>query len=76
MSLWDEYDAEMQFYRDFPYDVPSDYWRTKDGTKIKVSDMSESHIRNCMRMVGEDDGWYARFEKELERRKDYCLDWL
>lgn len=69
MSLWDDYEAEIQFYRDFPYDVPSDYWCTKDGAKIKLSDMSESHIRNCINMVGEDDGWYARFEQELDRRK-------
>lgn len=69
MSLWDDYEAEIQFYSDFPYDVPGDYWCIKDGTKIKLSDMSESHIRNCMNMVGEDDGWYARFEQELDRRK-------
>ena len=28
-----------------------------------------SHIRACMRIVGEDDAWYWRFQKELNRRE-------
>ena len=68
ISLWDDYKADMQFAYDFPYGVPSDYWTTRDGTRIKLSDMSEEHIRNCMRMVGEYDDWYDKFEDELVRR--------
>jgi len=30
--------------------------------------MTEQHIKNCMRLVGEDDGWYGVFYKELKRR--------
>nr|DAJ85311.1 MAG TPA: hypothetical protein [Caudoviricetes sp.]DAU56535.1 MAG TPA: hypothetical protein [Caudoviricetes sp.] len=30
--------------------------------------MTEQHIKNCMRLVGEDDGWYGVFCKELKRR--------
>lgn len=27
------------------------YWTTLDGTKIAVGDMSESHLRNTLRMI-------------------------
>lgn len=71
MSLYDDYIADIQFAIDFPYGVPCDYWTTRDGTRIKLCDMSEDHIRNCMRIVGEDDAWYDKFEEELCRR---CLE--
>lgn len=67
MSLFDDYEAEFQFARDYPHGVPCDTWQSKQG-KIKLADMTESHIRNCMRLVGEDDAWYSVFEKELQRR--------
>ena len=69
MSLWDNYRAEAQFAKDFPFGVPCDTWITKDGTEIMLKDMTAQHIKNCMRMVGEDDPWYAEFFKELKRRK-------
>ena len=68
MSLWDDYKADAQFARDFPFGVPCDTWVTKDGTEIQLPDMSEQHIRNCMKMVGKDDLWYSKFYKELKRR--------
>lgn len=67
MSMGEELLADSAFERDFPYGVHGDVWNSKDGP-VKLSDMSEQHIRSCMRIVGEDDGWYGRFEKELERR--------
>lgn len=70
MSLFSDYEAEYEFEKDFPFGVPSDTWKTKDGRKIKVSEMTEQHIKNCMRLVGEDDGWYGVFCKELKRRDD------
>lgn len=69
MSLWDDYKADMQFEHDFPFGVPTDTWITKDGTKIKLTDMTEQHIKNCMNIVGEDDAWYDHFQKELDRRQ-------
>lgn len=69
MGLFDDYEAEVAFARDFPHGIPSDEWTTRGGMKIKLTDMTESHIRNCMKIVGEDDPWYCEFQKELERRK-------
>lgn len=68
MSLFSDYEAEYKFERDFPFGVPSDTWKTKDGRKIKLSKMTEQHIKNCMRLVGKDDGWYGVFYRELKRR--------
>lgn len=68
MSLFSDYEAERAFAENYPFGVPGDAWQTKDGTKIKVSEMTTQHIKNCMRIVGVDDGWYAVFQEELKRR--------
>ena len=68
MSLWDDYRVDAQFAHDFPFGVPNKYWHSKEGD-ILVTDMTEAHIKNCMRMVGEDDDWYSYFQKEFDRRK-------
>lgn len=70
MSLWDDYKADCQFNRDFPYGLPGDKWVTIDGTEIKLRDMTETHIRNCMKLVGEDDEWYSVFQDELNKREE------
>jgi hypothetical protein len=70
MSLWADYEAEAQFARDYPFGLLNKYWHSKDGD-ILVSEMSEKHIRNCMKIVGKDDAWYSYFQQELERRCAY-----
>ena len=35
---------------------------------IKISKMTTQPIKNCMRIVGVDGGWYAAFQEELKRR--------
>ena len=67
MSLWDDYEADAAFARDFPFGVPCDTWESKSGN-IAVKDMSVAHIQNCMKIVGEDDPWFSYFQKELKRR--------
>lgn len=67
MSYGFELLMDHQFEHDFPFGMPNDFWPSKNG-KIALKNMTESHIRNCMRLVGEDDLWYSRFQKELERR--------
>lgn len=73
MSLYDDFIADYQFEIDFPYGVPCDTWTTKDGTEIPISEMTTSHIKNCIRMlnnVENADGWIEVFKKELSRRID------
>ena len=48
-------------------------WETRDGQTLKVTDMTTSHIQNCLRMLKRGNSRYAdpfigMFEKELERR--------
>lgn len=68
MGMGEEWLADHYFEMDHPFGMPSDTWTTKDGRKIKLKDMTERHIKNCMRLVGEEDLWYERFQKELIRR--------
>jgi len=70
ISMWDDYKADYYFARDYPFGVPCDEWTKRDGTKIKISDMTDAHIKNCMRIVGEDDPWYWQFQNELRRRRN------
>jgi hypothetical protein len=72
MSLYDDYRIDCQFAADFPHGVPGKYWTTRDGTEIEVKEMTETHIRNCMRKIGKDDPWYAEFCEELKRRGVSC----
>jgi len=67
-SLGSEFLADNAFELDYPFGLPGDVWTMKDGTKIKLSDMTTTHIIRCMNLVCEDDGWYAEFQGELERR--------
>lgn len=68
MGLGSELLSDYCFERDFPFGLPSDKWRTRDGRYIPLTDMTESHIMNCMNMVGEDDEWYQTFKDELSKR--------
>ena len=65
MSLYSDYDG--YFEADYPFGIAGDIWHSHSGD-INVSDMTNSHILACMRIVGEDDTWYRRFQKELNRR--------
>ena len=68
MSLGEEWISDHLFEIDFPFGLPGDTWETKDGRVLRLTEMTEQHIRNCMRMVGNHDPWYERFSMELKRR--------
>jgi len=68
VSLWEDYEAEWEFSKDFPHGIPCDVWESADGP-ILVEEMTTDHIRNCMQVVGEDDPWWDRFQLELDRRR-------
>jgi hypothetical protein len=68
MGLGKEWMADHAFEYDFPFGLPGSTWTTKDRRKIKLTDMTDQHILNCMKLVGRNDGWYETFEVELERR--------
>ena len=61
---------DYAFEHDYPFGLASETWRTRNGRTIKISEMSENHIRNCMRLVREGDGWYTRFKQELLSREE------
>lgn len=63
--------ADYAFERDYPFGIPNPknpIWKTRSGKELPIRNMTTQHIRNCMRLVGEDDMWYDAFAAELERR--------
>lgn len=62
-------DFDWQFESDYPLGLPGDTWRAGGLNVVKLSDMTESYIENCMNPVGCDDLWYQAFQRELERRR-------
>ena len=73
-ELLDEYFAEKQIYYDIEEKARSKIWTTKDGTKIPVKDMTDSHIQNIINLIKRKDKrdyylpWLKVFEEELENR--------
>ena len=50
-------------------------WETKDGQKLSVRDMTDSHIANCLAMLKRGRSPYAdpfivMFENEKKRRRE------
>lgn len=72
MSIGEEMMDDYAFEMDYPFGTPSPInpvWVTRDGRRIPLDEMTEAHLLNCMRIVGEDCPWYGAFQKEIERRK-------
>lgn len=73
MSLGADYMADYAYEIHHPFGVintENPVWTTRDGHKLRVSDMTSAHIRNCMKFTYGCD-WYDVFENELEKRKNY-----
>lgn len=62
---WDEDDAA----------IAVDVWTQRDGTKIRLCDMSDSHLRNAFNLIQRrgrmgDKIWHRRIYEEIERRRE------
>lgn len=49
-------------------DEPAGYWRTRNGSVIRVADMSSSHLLNAVRLF--DRSGYGDLPKILELREE------
>ena len=73
-----EYTEEMEIEFGVLYwraiqEAKSRYWTMKNGEKIHVTKMSDSHIKNCIEMLERNESPFAEpfitmFKKEQERR--------
>ena len=44
-------------------------WTMRDGTEIRVRDMTDTHLKNCRRMIeGKNTFWEQVFEAETKKR--------
>jgi hypothetical protein len=44
-------------------------WTMRDGTEIRVRDMTDTHLKNCWKMVeGKNTFWEQVFEAETKKR--------
>jgi hypothetical protein len=48
-------------------------WVCKDGRRMYVFEMTDSHIQHCVNMIARRSGWrrdwYGRLTQELENRR-------
>ena len=82
-ALIDEYDREPRPSRKTFFDkkIKDGVWIQRDGTEIRIKDMKNSHIRNCINMLKGKQNYdpanknsvankYIQcFEKELNKRE-------
>lgn len=52
------------------YGNPSkEIWTTQEGTQVRVGDMTDQHLNNCLKMVeGKSKFWQQIFEAEIKKR--------
>lgn len=44
-------------------------WTTREGTQVRVGDMTDQHLNNCWKMVeGKNTFWEQVFEAETKKR--------
>ena len=81
MAIFDEHEFEAEsFFRQemwrakISQEAESGIWTTKNGTRIKVSDMTDSHLVNTYRILKRNNvrdmllPWIMVMEKEIMRR--------
>ena len=79
MSLGREYETELAIEKwlariNIEYTAAKGLWMTSDARLIRVEDMTESHLLNCINMLKRTDEtdimipWIVRMENELKRR--------
>ena len=70
----DEYDADA-IYMIKKAEAERGVWTTKDGQRIHIQDMTDSHIRNTLNMLIRNNdfdiniAWIEVLSKELKRRE-------
>lgn len=79
INRWsDDMDAPFNnpVYIGYAGDPSEEIWTMKDGTRIKVGDMSDGHIYNCYNMVKNSERlfWSQVFKAEIEKRTHKAIE--
>ena len=80
----DLFDAELEAHFDFLLDIEDEFhrniWCTKDGERIPLAEMEDTHIENSIRYIerhkrarksciwGMGDRWLPKLKQEQKRR--------
>ena len=52
-------------------DPSEEIWTMRDGTELRVGDMSDLHLKNCWNMIaGKSPIWEQIFEAETKKRTE------
>lgn len=71
------YEYHIELYNEYKENME---WTMKNGNDIKIKDMKDSHILNCIRMMqrkqlnGTRRAWIEIFQTEQLNRRKYKID--
>lgn len=66
-------ELEMEFNppKSWTDDGKYTFWRTRDGSKIHLKDMTTSHIKNSIAMIKRNHGWREDWLEPLNKELEY-----
>jgi hypothetical protein len=85
MNRWSNAEARLSFNDIFIEDDDDWFWKTREGKILRIRDMTDSHLLNCIKMMDSKYGpkyceqhfiKYTNIKSVIhERGLDVCKEW-